>query len=147
MPSEKCKQGAWSRPHWACCHCHHRIRSSLWLQLQIAIAGSPPLRDPLHMPSGSTPLYINAPYLFLCEAVGAFCKLSEPPEGATEQSNILHLFFCNTVPEAKLSSFRWSVVVGEEVPGGDWHAGPSTARGKWRTWEGNRKPSFEIHQR
>jgi len=47
----------------------------------------------------------NAPYLFLCEALGAFCKFSEPLEGRTERSNILHHFSCDTVPEAKPSSF------------------------------------------
>lgn len=95
MSPEKCKQGVWSRPHWTCCDGHRRIQSSLWLQLQVATDGSRPMGDPLYIPWGSTPLYLKAPYLFLCEAVGAFCKLSDPLGGATEQLNILHHFSCN----------------------------------------------------
>lgn len=51
----------------------------------VATTGSPHLHDPLHLPWGSTPPYLNAPYLFLCEAVGAFCKHSGPLEGGMEQ--------------------------------------------------------------
>lgn len=101
---------------------------------------------PPHVPWASTPLTLNTPYIFLFEAVGAFCKLSEPLKGRMEQLNILCHFFCNTVPEVKASGFCWLVVLEEELSG-DWCAPPSTAWGKWSTWEGNRKPSFKIRQR